>query len=176
MIRYLIAVVFVSLLTLGGYLYYYLGFYKPIEILEAERGPFHFLYQEHAGAYHEIGPTIAAVEKWALANNIYCAMTFGEYLDDPSAVDQDRLRSHGGCVLNARPEKIPDDMKYEEREALKYVIGRFEGSPSIGPFKVYPKIKKHIEERRLKTSTSSLELYRVSGKQVTTEILFKIEN
>ncbi len=110
-----------------------------------------------------------------MQNNLSCARTFGEYLDNPEAIDQDRLRSRGGCVLStAYQGKLPDGMHYEERPANRYVVGRFTGSPSIGPFKVYPKIFAYLDSQRLKSTGTNLEVYTVNGEEVSTEYLFPI--
>lgn len=177
MIKNLIIAVFAIALSLAVYLYVYLGFYKPVEIEIGTRGPLAMLYKDHLGAYHMIGPIITDVETWARENKIECAKTFGEYIDDPAAIDQDRLRSHGGCLIPgplASPPTAP--MKFELRPEKTYVIARFSGSPSIGPFKVYPKAHKFIEEKRLRVSVPVIETYDVRGGNVTTEFLFEIES
>jgi DNA gyrase inhibitor GyrI len=167
---FLTALAFV--LVLGGYLYVYLGVSKPVTIQQAQRGPLYLLYKDHMGPYHKIGSVIDAAEAWAHAHGVACPRTFGEFLDDPQAVDEDRLRSHAGCLLDSKPAGSTDDFTFEERPAQRYVVGRFEGSPSIGPFKVYPKIRKYIETERLRTSGPNLEVYRVNGEAVETEYLF----
>jgi AraC family transcriptional regulator len=171
---FLSIVIFV--LGLITYLYFYLGAYKPVTIRVESRGPFHLLYKTHTGPYHEIGPTISEVEAWAKAQNIPCAQTFGEYLDDPQAMDQDRLRSQGGCVLSAPLSEFKHDFHASELPETKYVVAHFEGSPSISPFKVYPKVKDYLEEHRLTASVSVIEIYSVNGEKVTTDYLFNITN
>lgn len=160
------------------YMYSYLGFNRPVEIELGERQMLQLLAKNHMGAYHQIGPVISDVEQWANAHNIHCPQTFGEYLDDPAAMDQDRLRSRGGCVLTSplpADLELPKGFAKGERPARKYVIARFQGSPSIGPMKVYPLAQKFIEDQRLKVSGAVIEIYTVNGKDVTTEFLFPIE-
>jgi hypothetical protein len=157
------------------YLYFYLGMTKPVVIDVGERGPFVMVYKEHLGAYHQINATIEAVENWAKDHDLRCELTFGEYLDDPSAVEQDRLRSRGGCIFALRPPvPLPAEFTLEERPAKKYVIGKFEGAPSAGPFKVYPKVREYIELQRLKQSGAVIETYLIRGEKVTTEFLFPL--
>jgi hypothetical protein len=157
------------------YLYFYLGMSKPVVIEVGERGPFTMVYKNHFGAYHQINTTIQAVENWAKDNNLRCELTFGEYLDDPSAVEQDRLRSRGGCLFAAKPPvPLPEDFTLEERPVKKYVIGKFDGAPSAGPFKVYPKVREYIEVQRLKQSGAVIETYFIRGEKVTTEFLFPL--
>jgi len=175
MIGKMLAALAVSLITLVVYLYIYLGISKPVDISVSERGPFFLVYKNHSGAYHQIGAAITAVEKWASDNNMRCELTFGEYLDDPAAVDQDRLRSRGGCLFDMKPAaNLPADFILEERPRKKYVIGKFEGAPSAGPFKVYPKVQEYIQTQRLKQSGAVIESYLVRGQKVTTEFLFPL--
>ncbi|MGE0525945.1 MAG: GyrI-like domain-containing protein [Bdellovibrionales bacterium] len=168
-------VVLASLLALGIYLYVYLGFSEPVAIARETLGPYHLLYKEHIGPYHEMGPTLNEVESWAHAQNLACPQTFGEYLDDPEAVDQDRLRSRAGCVLRTAPTNVPESFAYELREKKTYVVARFRGSPAIGPFTVYPKVESHMQAERLKVSGPVIEIYNVSGSRVLTEYLFPIQ-
>jgi AraC family transcriptional regulator len=173
MIKKIFLALFLSAVGFVIYLYTYLGFSREVQIEVGERGPLYLLYKNHLGAYHQIGPTITAAENWTNANNVLCPQTFGEFLDDPKTMDQDRLRSRAGCVLDRKLNDPPGDFVYEERPRQKYIIARFAGSPSIGPFKVYPKVRKYIEDNRLKPSSSPvIEIYTISGANVTTEYLF----
>ncbi len=174
MIKKFILAAFITLIGFAIYLYLYLGANKEVTLTVAEQGPLVLLYADHAGAYHEIGKKIEYVEKWAREKSLPCRRTFGEYLDDPSAVDQDRLRSRGGCVLEQKIEEFPEDMKLEERPRRRYVVARFEGSPAIGPFTVYPKAAEYIETMRLKSDGPAMEIYTIQGTAVTTEFLFPV--
>lgn len=160
------------------YLYSYLGFSRPVEIQIEKREALHLLFKNHLGAYHQIGPVISEVEQWASAQNVHCPQTFGEYVDDPAALDQDRLRSRGGCLLTSplnEKLELPKDFSHEDRPSRQYVVARFQGSPSIGPMKVYPLAQKFIEDQRLKPSGAVIEIYTINGQEVTTEFLFPIE-
>lgn len=163
-----------GLIACGIYLYTYLGFSEPVAITIGESGPFHMLYKEHRGPYHQIGPKIQEVEKWAVLNNVPCSQTFGEYLDDPASVDEDRLRSNGGCMVPSTFTSPPEGFKIKEMKRKKYIIARYSGSPAVGPFTVYPKVKEFVLQNRLKTTSSAIEIYFVSGAKVTTEYLFEL--
>ena len=176
MIRYFFLLLLVSLIALVAYLFFYLGLYKSADVRRESRGPLQLLFISHIGAYHEIGPTIREVELWAQAHHVDCAKTFGEYLDDPQAMDQDRLRSRGGCVVNAKPSAPLDPgLEYVEYPAGDYVVGRFSVSPAVGPWKVYPKIKQFMFDQRFRTSAGAIEIYSVHGDAVDTEYLFRLD-
>lgn len=175
MIKIFLLAVVASAVGLAVYLFFYLGFYKPVEISIEKRGPMYLLSKHHTGPYHEIGPSIAEVEAWAAESHVPCEKTYGEYLDNPDAVDQDRLRSQGGCVLNGPLQQVPPQFQFEERGGKSYVVGRFYGSPSIGPMKVYPKIRKYLAEQQLRTSEAVIETYVIKGSKVETEYLFSLQ-
>jgi DNA gyrase inhibitor GyrI len=170
---------FLTLLTLavglGVYLFFYLGVYKPVDVRLEKRGPFEVVFKQHIGPYHTIGASIREVENWAQTHGLNCPQTFGEYLDNPEAVDEDRLRSHGGCILTSAPATVPSEYQYQHRPERSYAVGRFEGSPAIGPYTVYPKLRKFLDEHRLKSSSPVIEIYTVNGDKVTTEYLFAID-
>ncbi len=128
---------------------FHLGAFKPVTISVSERGPLLLLYKVHRGAYHKIVPVIEEVETWAQAHGEKCVESFGEYLDDPDTIEEDRLTSNGGCLLERPATDIPKDFKMETRHKQNYVIAEFEGAPSIGPIKVYPKVEKYFVEKRL---------------------------
>ncbi len=176
MIRTFLLSIVIFILALTTYLYFYLGVYKKVEVSLESRGPFYMLFKEHIGPYHEIGSTIQAVEQFARSANLLCATTFGEFLDDPESMDQDRLRSHAGCLLSAAPSTAIDGFKFEERSARMYAVGQFSGSPAIGPFKVYPKVKKFLGEKRAQNPKPVIETYLVNGTSVHTEYLFPFDN
>ena len=175
MIGKLLLTLVLSAAGLFTYLYIYLGASKSVEILIEEQPPLTLLFLDHTGAYHYIGTKIGEVETWASKNNVACPRTFGEYLDSPEAVDQDRLRSRGGCIVQKPLTRAPaEGMRLEDRPGRRYLVARFEGSPSIGPFKVYPKVYAFIESKRLKSDGPVLEIYTVNGDAVLTEYLFPI--
>ncbi|MCB0385158.1 MAG: AraC family transcriptional regulator, partial [Bdellovibrionales bacterium] len=100
MLKWAFFVIFATILGIGVYLYFYLGGYKEVAIQETQYAHLNLVYREHNGPYHQIGPVIEMVEKWAKRVGHKCDRTFGEYLDDPAKVEEGRLRSFGGCVVD----------------------------------------------------------------------------
>lgn len=170
---------FLTILTLaialGTYLYFHLKVYAPVAVTLEKRGPFELLFKLHTGPYHQIGGVIHEVESFVQDHHMPCTQTFGEYLDNPETVDEDRLRSHGGCLLTSPLAVIPPEFQYQKRPERSYAVGRFAGSPSIGPYKVYPKVRHFLNEHKLKSSSPVIELYTVNGNEMTTEYLFAID-
>lgn len=152
-----------------------LGVHKPVVIAEQEEGPFKVVYKNHTGAYYKIVPAIEEVEKWAKDNSIPCELTFGEYLDDPKKIDEDRLQSNGGCIVDRdlSTTPLPQGFQYREIPRRAYVSATFDGAPSIGPYKVYPKIFKYLQEHNQQIAGPVLEVYHVTGATaVETKYLF----
>lgn len=169
-----------TLILIGSvaiYLYFFLGFLKPVHITQEIRAASATLGQSHLGAYHEILATIEAVEQFAKAHQIPCPQTFGHYLDNPDQVDVARLRSVGGCIVPAvgSNEILPSNIQAGTIPMGRYLVASFEGSPSIGPFVVYPKVKAFANEQGLKLHDDVYEIYHIDGMSVRTEFLFSID-
>ena len=167
--------ILLSLIAMAGYLYIYLGAFKKVDIHLVDKPPFHVVYKTHLGPYHKINSVIQSVEKWAQKHNLPCPETFGEYLDDPNQVPHDRLRSHGGCVMPKIRFTLPSDLYQRTVNAHSYIEARFSGSPAIGPFIVYPKIKKFAKNQHLTIQSKSFEIYQIYGaNKITTRYLMPL--
>ena len=150
-------------MILGGYLYIHLGAFKDIQVKIANEPSFHIIYKNHVGPYHKINGVIRSVEKWVQEQNLSCTQTFGEYLDNPDKVPHERLRSHGGCLTPQKFPNLPEGFFQRTVTAQSYIEAKFSGSPAIGPFAVYPKIKRFASKKRLKTQEKSFEIYEIQG-------------
>ena len=164
-----------GIIFLGTYLYFYLGAFKDVHVYLAEVPPFHILYKKHIGPYHKINEVILSVEQWTQKHNLPCSQSFGEYLDKPGEVDEDRLQSHGGCLTPKTDVQLPEGFFQRTVEANKYISAEFSGSPAIGPFVVYPKLEKFAIKARLETQSKSFEIYQTQGSdQITTRYLIPL--
>lgn len=151
---------------------------KEVSFVAKEAGPFATLYVKHTGPYYKIAEKIDYVEKWAKANGVNCERTYGKYIDDPKTVDEDRLQSEGGCFVAHIPEGVTpqDGMFIGELPRRKYLVGTFNGAPSVGPYTVYPKAFDWIENNSATLDGPILEVYDVvNEKEVLTEYLFPIQ-
>ncbi len=171
--KWIILSFFSLIFWIGLYLYLHLGFSKPVDIEVTEFPAVTLIYKEHIGAYHKIGPVIESVESILREQGISCSMTFGEYLDDPGEIEEDRLKSYGGCLFFEGSDfierfKLNESLMTREIEGRKVVQARFKGSPSIGPIKVYPKIDEIIQDQRLVRTAPIMEIYEIQGDSVTT--------
>lgn len=158
-----------------------LGVFKNVSVRVAMEEPFDLIFAEHTGPYHKIVPVIEKVETWVRSNGGKCNISFGEYLDDPKLVPEDRLKSRGGCVAEpginwAERLQSNPEIKFESRPSGKYLVLWWDGSPSLAPLLVYPKAEREARERGLKISGPVLEFYQILGqKEGVTRYLFQAQ-
>lgn len=175
MVKWVLLFLFSGFIVLGTTLYYNLGAYKEVQLTPMTHPEFHIVYKEHFGAYHKISPVIIEVETWATQNNISCSKTFGEYLDDPHTTEQDRMRSHGGCIVDGPIADLPEKFKYRLVKSHKILKAEFTGAPSIGPFVVYPEVDEWMLENSASIKGPVFEIYNIQGdKSALTEYIFPI--
>jgi DNA gyrase inhibitor GyrI len=173
--RKLLLFVLSSVAVFAATVFFRLGGHKPVQIALEDRAELHLLYKEHFGAYHKINDVLTQVEAYAAQQNLPCPQTFGEYLDDPRLIEERRLRSNGGCVL-AAPTNAGDGYMFKTLSARQWLVAKFDGAPSIGPMKVYPKSEAYMVEHSLKISGPVIEIYTIKGaKEAITEYLFPVE-
>lgn len=154
----------------------YLGAFKDVKLADETYGPIQLVAKPHVGAYHKIVPVIEEVEKWARANGEACHLSFGEYLDEVETVPEDRLKSNAGCFVEKDwSAGLPDGFTYREIPKRRYVTAEFEGAPSIGPIKVYPKANEFIESKGLENDGPVMEVYEILPEQkVRTKYFFPV--
>ncbi len=166
MIRWILATLFALAVGTGIHLYKHLGMALDAEIVGEQAASFEFLLKSHLGPYQEINQTISEVEAWAFKNGLSCKKTFGIYIDDPGKVDEDRLRSEGGCLLEANEKSqlnLPKGFSVKIAEQKKYLALTFSGSPAISPLKVYPKADQWFATNHKQKKGPVLEVYESTG-------------
>jgi len=160
-----------------------LGSFKSVEIERVPHtGPMWLLSKDHLGPYHKIAAMISEVETWARANGEPCILTFGEYTDNPDQTDEDRLRSRGGCVISDEAHAtalkalpLPAGVSVTPYEISDALTASFDGSPSIGPLKVYPQVFSRMAALDLRSSGPIFEIYEVlSATSGRTRYLFPV--
>lgn len=152
----------------AGSLAYRLGAFKDVQVERRFDGPYFAVSKEHMGAYHKIATIISEVEAWAKANGEPCLLSFGEYFDNPETVDEDRLRSRGGCLTSndkiktlASSGQLPVGYSAASIAARDALVANFAGSPAIGPWKVYPKVMADMKTLDLELNGPVLEIYEI---------------
>ena len=166
------------LLSLGAFILYRTGAFKAVTIGGGEQGPFFLVYKLHRGPYHKIAPLIDSVETFFKEHERPCPLTFGRYLHDPHQVPHDRLESHGGCAFLKKDKRLlslvaQGGYEMEEVPKKEYVVAHFEGSPSIGPLKVYGSVKKWLARYGYEQQGPVIEIYQTTSEDsLRTRYLF----
>lgn len=184
MVKFIVSGILVAIFAFIINLSLYLGVFRPVSIEISNEPEMLLLVQSHLGAYHKIVSKIEEVETWAKSNNLDCHLSLGEYLDNPDIIEEARLKSFAGCLITAtaaaKLPTLPQGFVLQKISPQKYVKALFNGSPSIGPIKVYPKAIKFAEENRLKLKQPIFEIYELKGtdkdvNKMTTTYLFSVE-
>jgi effector-binding domain-containing protein len=177
--RLILFFMLVVVASFSGYLAHYLGAFKYVTVQTEDRGPYTMIYKVHNGPYHKITAAIGEVEDWAKTQGLDCRLSFGQYLDNPEQQEEARLRSHGGCIVSQKPASVPEQFQMQELPTRKYVTAVFEGSPGIGPMKVYPKAAEYMKEHNLTQDGAVIEIYEIHDfakkNAMTTNYLFPVK-
>ena len=174
---------FITFVVAGGLIWgsYNLGAFKDVKLEKGMAGPFLLYGVRHEGAYYEISKKIYEIETWAKSTGLPCEETFGLYLEDPYIVENERLLSYGGCLT--RPENYEQiqskqnsisNLEMIHINQNQFTLGSFEGSPWIGPYKVYAKAKKFAEDDTNLSLFPALEIYRTDQITIQTTYLFGV--
>ena len=176
MIKHTIIALLIGILVFVVYLTNYLGAFQGVKISEGVAPTFHLLGRDHVGPYHKIVSEIEEVEAWAKVHAVDCSQSFGLYFDDPRSTEQERLKSFGGCWVSEQAlPALPEGFRILDWTAPYFVKAIFEGSPSIGPMKVYPKVEEEIISKHLRRLPGTLEVYVVhTQKEMTTTYYFPV--
>jgi len=155
------------------YLAYY-GLFAGVDIKEVKKGPYVFVYGKHIGPYKDSGKVADRIYKSLLNDNkIETFKGIGIYYDKPGTVDESKLRSVSGCIIEEGSLSKIDSLKG------KYKIGKlpestyitvefpFKGLMSImiGIFKVYPKLEVYFSEKGY-DPVPMIEIYDVPAKKI----------
>jgi hypothetical protein len=172
MIKHTVFAIGLGLSIFFLYLFQYTGAFKSVTIGLDQRPEYQIIYKNYTGPYHKIVQSIQEVETWAKTQGLACRLSFGEYFDDPRVVEEGRLKSRGGCLIDSLKSEevkifahlkshLPADLKIDVIASTTAVVALFAGAPGIGPLKVYPKAEDFIAANKLKRKGSVIEIYEV---------------
>lgn len=179
MIRKVLSAFLIMLVSILIFLFFKIGAYKSVAVEKTTSPQLELYYTEVVGPYHEIILPLKKVEGTFKDMDQPCPQTFGHFLSDPEIVEHDKLVSHVGCAYPAgqapqfitMPEGVEQKYFGQEKQGKVCYKGTFKGSPSLTAMKVYPKLKQQALRDKVKLNfSSSLEVYTVDDKSVTTEV------
>lgn len=176
MLKHLLLAVLLGIVILLSYVAYHVGYFKNVKVESVGANSFILIGLPHLGPYHRVIEKIKLVEQEMMLLPAGCQYSFGLYLDDPRNTEQERLKSFGGCIV-ANPSDLPSLMAAIKEKGLTTIETRvwsydqavkatFEGSPGIGPFKVYPAVEAYRQGKQLVSETKGvLEVYEIFADQ-----------
>ena len=140
----------------------------PIEVKIKTTTPMRIVYMEHKGPYSELGPVFEKVMSYAMQKNLELAgPPVGIYYDDPALVAASELRAEIGVQIKGKPEVDPPfRVKEVSSQDVGYALLK-------GPYDQialhYPEIVSYLEEQGYKIAPPIIELYLVSGPNISPE-------
>ncbi|MCS6837461.1 MAG: hypothetical protein NZ480_01320, partial [Bdellovibrionaceae bacterium] len=100
MAKHFVVAVILGLIGLFGYLLYYTGYFKEVQIEVIGAQELYLAGIFHQGPYHHLAQKITTIENFFISRGISsCVESFGVYFDDPRVTEWERLRSFGGCIV-----------------------------------------------------------------------------
>jgi len=165
-VKNILAALVIIIVMSTVYLAYY-GLFAGVEIQEIKKGPWVFVYEKHVGPYggakhvaDKIYRTLSKEEKVETLRGI------GIFYDKPGDVEEEKLRSVSGCLLEEKDlARVPElEKKYRVGEvpagSVLLVEFPMKGSLSIimGAIKVYPKLSVLMKQKKYKP-VPMIEIY-----------------
>ena len=84
-------------IVLGVYAYH--GGFSDLAVKEEVSGPYYFIYKNHTGAYRETGKMYQELDTYFSEKKIKILAMAGMYFDNPSVVEDGKLRSAIGAIV-----------------------------------------------------------------------------
>ncbi len=177
MIRSIVIGFITAILFVGISTYINLKAYKEANIYYDTMPSYTLIYTNVTGDYVQTSTMLKQVEELLKKSNIPCPQTFGLFLDDPNIVVVHDLKSKVGCIYFENPlglTKIPDGLeKRNIKSEDNQLSADFEGSPALGPRKVYAKAQTFVSDNSL---FPALEIYSYNQKnELTTKYFFNLK-
>ncbi len=172
-VKNVIAALVIIIVMFTVYLAYH-GLFSGVTIQEVKKGPWVFVYDKHTGPYKNSKDVADRIYRSLLKDEkIETKRGFGIYYDKPGDVEESRLRSISGCILEEKDlKKVPElEKKYRvgELPAERYLFVEFpfKGGMSImlGIIKVYPKLAAYMVEKNY-APVPMMEIYDVPNSRL----------
>lgn len=159
--------IFVFILAFVILVYGYFGGFRKIDLQIVTAGGEILVYEKVSGAYNQAAQISDKVYYELLHNHgIETTKGFGIFYDNPKNVEQSKLRSEVGCIVEnidaATLEKLKANFQVKTLPQENYLVAEFpfKGFPSIiiGMLKVHPALEKYTAENNLPDSPI-MEIY-----------------
>lgn len=166
----IIAIVILSLV----FVCVYYGAFKTISPKIKKCGGETLVFEKVTGHYKQSGEVSDRVYNKLIKDyNIETTKGFGLYFDNPKEVEESKLRSEVGCILERKDtsklEDISKDFLVGTCPNEDYIVAEFpfKGKMSIifGIMKVYPALNKFAEENGYSINSPVMEIWDVPNKK-----------
>ncbi len=161
LISFAFIAIFLSFGGTGGVLYY-MGMFTQVRLQQFDAPEYRFAYLPHTGPYNEVKETFAQVEKFLDKAKIRYSSACALFLDDPSVVAKENLRSKVGYLVT-KLDLLPTTVQSETIPGRRVILATFNGTPVVGSYKAYSAMKEWSERNGYKLSLPSLEIYHSTG-------------
>ncbi len=133
--------------------YIYLGGFALVKVEKQIKGPYYLVYQEMKGPYRNSGKVFEAVKSLLSEKKITPRAWAGLYFDPPAHVEESKLRTHAGALLEEKQLPEVQDLissgklKLRTIRSREYAVSEFpfknQLSILIALFRVYPKLNEY---------------------------------
>jgi hypothetical protein len=171
----IVLIVFALSLAIGIGVLWNFGAFANVTVAEKTVPRLTIVYARHTGPYRKIRQVIDTVYMDLLAKEkIGAARAFGLYYDNPREAPGERLRSLGGCILDAPDEYRADSLRRKgykvavlPQSRAVYAEFPLKGQLSVlfGVFKTYPKMTNYLHEKKI-PSRPFMEIYNPALKKI----------
>jgi len=159
----LAAVIAAFLAVVGSaYILYYLGAFSTVVVQHYQAPSYRIAYVDNTGPYNKIDAVIESVELDLASKGIEDADAIAIFLDDPSVVATDKLRSKVGFIVSDL-DPLPGSLEVMTQQSSEVVKATFHGSPLVGSYKAYSAMKQWCADNGYLPSLPGIEIYRNDG-------------
>lgn len=144
---------------------FYLGTFRQPALEKVMTPGYRMVYVNNTGPYSEIKYVFKEIEARLKGANITFIAASALFLDDPSMVASDKLRSKVGYLINDH-ERSPPDFNDERLLSQEVIQATFDGSPLIGSYKAYTAMRQWSADNHYQLNLPSLEIYYPDGRVV----------
>lgn len=164
-----------AILALIAIVIAYYGGFKKVNFRVEEQGGETLVFKDMIGDYAK-SKKLSDDVYYTLLNDyeIETFRGFGIYYDNPKEVEQSKLRSEIGCIIEekdtSKVSQIRGELKIKTYPEKAYIVTEFpfKGTLSVifGVMKVYPTMDKFAEENGYKKDGAIMEIYDVPNKKI----------
>jgi hypothetical protein len=150
---------------------FYAGVFDRVDISVQTVGPFQCVYREHRGKYQGIKYVLKDVYTYLKEEkSIETTVGIAVYYDNPEKVEEDSLRSIGGCLVALPVAGLEEPYRYTKIARTDAVVGTFPIRSFLsymsGVLKFYPKLEQFTVGEDIEVLGPVMELYDMEHNEI----------